>query len=70
MSSAGFLTLALLLPAAPPAGPNLQRGDELIYTGSVTEAVDRPGMRFRRTHELQSLDLSKNPLSPEIRLPM
>ncbi len=53
MSSAGLLTLALLLPAAPPAGPKLQRGDELIYTGSVSEAVDRPGMRFRRTHELE-----------------
>ncbi|MDB5309603.1 MAG: hypothetical protein JWO38_3805 [Gemmataceae bacterium] len=54
MSPAGLLSLTLLLPAAPPgAGPKLQRGDELTYTGTVTEAVDRPGTRFRRAHALE-----------------
>lgn len=54
MTPAGLLTLALLAPAAPPAeGPKLQRGDEFIYTGTIAEAVDRPGTRFRRSHELE-----------------
>jgi hypothetical protein len=47
---AGLLTLALLAPAAPPG---LQRGVELTYTGTVSEAVDRPGNRFRRAHDLE-----------------
>lgn len=54
MSSVGLLTLAFLTPAAPPAsGPHLQRGDELTYTGSISEVVERPGLRFRRTHRLE-----------------
>ncbi len=50
-----LLSLALLLPAAPPraAGPQLERGDELTYTGTITEAIDRPGYRFRRAHDLE-----------------
>ena len=53
MSSAAILTLALFAPAAPPAaGLKLQRGDEFHYRGTVAEAVDRPGVRFRRSHEL------------------
>lgn len=52
--SAGLLTLTLFLPAAPPAAaPRLQRGDELTYTGTVTEAIDRPGTRLRRAHTLE-----------------
>jgi hypothetical protein len=31
----------------------LQRGDELTYTGTVEEAVERPGNRFRRSHKLE-----------------
>ena len=54
MSPAALLLLAALAPAAPPAAAvGLQRGDELTYTGTVTEAVDRPGNRFRRAHELE-----------------
>lgn len=54
MTSVGILTLALLVPTAPPAaGPKLQRGDEMIYTGTITEAVDRPVTRFRRAHEIE-----------------
>ena len=54
MAPSGFLALALLAPAAPPAaGPRLQRGDELTYTGTVAETVDRPGARFRRAHDLE-----------------
>jgi hypothetical protein len=48
------MALTLLLPTAPPAVvPRLQRGDELTYTGTVTESVDRPGTRFRRSHDLE-----------------
>ena len=55
MPPAGLLSLLLLAPAAPPAagGMSLQRGDELTYTGTVAEAVDRPGNRFRRSHALE-----------------
>src|SRR5207253_2364813 len=48
----GLLAIALLAPAAPPAG-GLQKGDELTFTGTVEEAVDRPGVRFRRKHQLE-----------------
>ena|GEM_PF-956086 len=48
----GFLALALLTPAAPPEG-GLQKGDELTFTGTVQEAVERPGNRFRRTQKLE-----------------
>ena len=47
----GILALALLIPTAPPAG--LQKGDELTFTGTIEEAVDRPGKRFRRAHTLE-----------------
>lgn len=54
MALSGLMSFALLWPAAPPAwAPNLQRGDEFTYTGTVAEAVDRPGNRFRRTHEIE-----------------
>ena len=54
----GFLALALLCPSAeppPPAQPEagLQKGDELTFTGTVEEAVDRPGNRFRRSQKLE-----------------
>jgi len=53
VSPSGLLSLALLAPAAPATGPKLQRGDELAYAGTVTEAVDRPGNRYRRAHDLE-----------------
>lgn len=53
MSPAGVLALALLAPADPGDPPRLPKGTELTYTGTVTEAVDRPGQRFRRTHDLE-----------------
>jgi hypothetical protein len=48
---AGLLSLSLLAPAAP--GPTLERGAEYVYAGTVTEAIDRPGTRFRRRHDLE-----------------
>jgi hypothetical protein len=48
----GFLALALLAPTAPPA-EGLQKGDELTFTGTVEEAVERPGNRFRRSQKLE-----------------
>ena len=57
MTPAGFLALMLLAPAQPPA---LQKGDELVYTGTIDEAVDRPGTRFRRTHDLEVRVLALN----------
>jgi hypothetical protein len=52
--SAGLLALALVAPAAPPTGwATLQRGEEFIYRGTVSEAVDRVGNRFRRGHDLE-----------------
>jgi hypothetical protein len=54
VSPAGFLALALCAPGSPPEPPPLPgRGEELLYAGTVTEAVDRPGSRFRRSHELE-----------------
>lgn len=53
MLPAGLLALALLAPAAPPDPVRLPKGAELIYTGTVAEAVDRPGRRFRREHDLE-----------------
>src|SRR5262245_42953546 len=50
--SAGLLTLALVV-AAPPAPTGLQKGDEFTFVGSVAEAVERPGERFRRNHDLE-----------------
>jgi hypothetical protein len=52
VTAVGLFSLALLAPAAPP-GPALQRGDEFAWTGTITEAVDRPGTRLRRTHDLE-----------------
>lgn len=48
---AGLVSVALLAPAAP--GPTLERGAEYVYAGTVTEAIERPGTRFRRAHELE-----------------
>jgi len=48
---AGLLSLSLLAPAAP--GPSLERGAEYVYAGTVTEAIDRPGTRFRRSQQLE-----------------
>lgn len=48
----GFLALALLCPAAPPEPSGLAKGDELTFVGTVEEAVDRPGNRFRRAQKL------------------
>jgi hypothetical protein len=53
-----FLALTLLCPIAPPpaqpgAEAGLQKGDELTFTGTVEEAVDRTGMRFRRSQRLE-----------------
>lgn len=47
----GLLALSMLLTPAGPTG--LQRGDELTYTGTVEEAVERPGNRFRRSQKLE-----------------
>ncbi len=47
----GFLALALLCPTAEPTG--LAKGDELTFTGTVEEAVERPGTRFRRSQNLE-----------------
>ena len=49
----GFLALALLCPTAPPTDGGLQKGDELTFTGTVEEAVDRPSARFRRAQKLE-----------------
>lgn len=49
----GFLALALMAPAAPPAPPGLRPGAELTFTGTVEEAVERPGTRFRRSQKLE-----------------
>jgi hypothetical protein len=59
----GFLALSLLLPCAEPiipaqpargvGGPALQKGDEFTFTGTVEEAVERPGNRFCRSHKLE-----------------
>lgn len=49
--SAGLLTLTLAVAAPVPAG--LQKGDTFTFTGSVAEAVERPGDRFRRNHDLE-----------------
>jgi hypothetical protein len=48
-----FLTLALICPTAPPTDGGLQKGDELTFVGTVEEAVDRPGARFRRSQKLE-----------------
>jgi hypothetical protein len=48
--SAGLLTLAAALAAPTPVG--LQKGDEFTFVGTVAEAVERPGRRLRRNHEL------------------
>ncbi|HEY1187102.1 MAG TPA: hypothetical protein VGE74_05560, partial [Gemmata sp.] len=50
---AGLLTLALLCPAAPAAPPGLQAGTELTFVGTIEEAVERPGARFRRSQKLE-----------------
>lgn len=50
----GFLALALLAPCAEPArAVGLLKGDELTYTGTVSEGANRVGNRFRRGHALE-----------------
>jgi hypothetical protein len=50
----GFLALALLAPSAEPArAVGLQKGDELTFTGTVSEGANRVGNRFRRAHALE-----------------
>ena len=49
----GVLALALLCPAAPPEIPALAKGDELTFVGTVEEAVERTGARFRRSQKLE-----------------
>ena len=50
----GFLALVLhCFPAAPPEPTGLQKGDELTFIGTVEEAVDRAGARFRRSQKLE-----------------
>lgn len=54
----GFLALSLLLPAAEPRSQPggveaLAKGDEFTFTGTVEEAVERPGSRFRRSQKLE-----------------
>ncbi|MBN9523240.1 hypothetical protein J0H58_32790 [bacterium] len=58
---AGLVSVALLAPTAP--GPTLERGAEYVYTGTVTEKIERPGTRFQRAHELEVrvLVLEKHP---------
>lgn len=50
MTPAGLIALSLLAPAQPPAP---QKGDELVFAGTVVEGVDRPGRRFHRKHDLE-----------------
>ena len=50
--TAVLLTLALA-PAAPTDAPGLQPGTELTFAGTIEEAVERPGVRFRRTQALE-----------------
>jgi hypothetical protein len=51
-----FLALALFCPLAPPqvgTEPGLQKGDQLTFTGTVEEAVERPASRFRRSQTIE-----------------
>jgi hypothetical protein len=48
-----LLALTLFCPAAPPIESGLRKGDELTFTGTVEEAVDRTGARFRRSQKLE-----------------
>lgn len=50
----GLLALALIAPCAEPArAGGFQPGDELTFTGTVSEGANRVGNRFRRAHELE-----------------
>ncbi|HUR54882.1 MAG TPA: hypothetical protein VMZ71_12170 [Gemmataceae bacterium] len=51
--AAPVVFLALLALAQGPAATAPQKGDELVYVGTVEEAVDRPANRFRRKHDLE-----------------
>ena len=58
MFPVGFALLLLSSsPTAPPAlavaAPKLQRGDELVYAGEITESSDRPDNRFKKKHLLE-----------------
>src|SRR5262245_56581519 len=51
------LLLAGLVLAAPPAagsGPNLEKGLEVLWTGTFTEASFRPGVRAIRTYDVST----------------
>ena len=53
--SAGLFIIAVVV-GTPPAAPlpgGLQKGDQFTFVGTVDEAAERPGERFRRRHELQ-----------------
>ncbi len=50
--TAGLLTLTFAI-GAPPAPIGLQKGDEFTFVGTITEAVERPANRFRRSHAIQ-----------------
>lgn len=50
--TAVLLTLALA-PAAPAEAQGLQPGTELAFVGTVDEAIERPGVRFRRAQKLE-----------------
>ncbi len=49
----GLLALALLCPTAEPPVSGLAKGDELTFIGTVEEAVERTGSRFRRSQKLE-----------------
>ena len=52
---AAGLLLTGLAPAADPlalTGPQLARGDELVYTGEIVETGDRIDNRFRKKYEI------------------
>lgn len=52
MTATGLMCLTLLSPAATSAESPWQRGRESTFVGTVTEAHNRSGGRFRRSHDL------------------
>src|SRR5438067_866343 len=51
------LVVAGLVLAAPPAagnGPKLEKGLEVLWTGTFTEATFRPGVRALRTYTVDT----------------
>jgi len=49
----GTLFALSLVIVAPPAPAGLQKGDEFTFVGTVSEGVERPADRFRRSHALE-----------------